>query len=681
MGNLCSKIFNVNNSNLKEKLIDDSTKNPIEDLDNNITIDPQKKVKKKPKPNNKKKKDNDSDNNIYDEDSESDEDTEKENKSKKKNKKKIKKEDSDEDSESDDSEKVKKPKKRKKKNNKKKKKKEREEESDSESEDSEYENLEDLIKKKKNKLKIEELNYEQTEQKIIEPEYQDLPQKRKLAVYLLSNDYAIFKRHLMEVQKLSDEEFNELFEGNTDYQKFNVKNQKEFNQVVQKFDDNKDLIMEWYNREDYYKFVLQIWKPNILQKLKNAENQNEKKEILKQYKIDTSSWDNTEFSVHFNTCINQSPIKDYAERMKKYIKADYGDFDELIKSVDKCKTNIKNSEETSCKETIKSNIDTTMTKIINEFVPNFITSLSNGYNEFNQEKEKKEEEMANKRIKNYFEEVKLNKLCGKKDSKCYNNFYLNGISEKNKKLLVKEVKQLYAKEDALYNTDNKIEMEKIKELSKKFNEEGEKVCKIGLIDQSKMLFNNNQFKNAVLGLSIANVTYTYLHLGQTFINFNKNFLEFKTELERIKRNFEKHKKEVELIPDDIDEAVEQIIKTGQKFKQDLDDIDELINNIKNEINNQDIEKGKAYGNLVASTALTAMSAIGTHLTGDKKYGGSTAANIAALVGNVIDIKKINKNIEEYEKIYKEAEDLRNEINQEIDKLRNKFNNLSTKHFG
>ena len=76
-----------------------------------------------------------------------------------------------------------------------------------------------------------------------------------------------------------------------------------------------------------------------------------------------------------------------------------------------------------------------------------------------------------------------------------------------------------------------------------------------------------------------------------------------------------------------------------------------------------------------------MSAFGTHLTGDKKYGGSTAANIAALVGNVIDIKKINKNIEEYEKIYKEAEDLRNEINQEIDKLRNKFNNLSTKHFG
>ncbi len=106
-----------------------------------------------------------------------------------------------------------------------------------------------------------------------------------------------------------------------------------------------------------------------------------------------------------------------------------------------------------------------------------------------------------------------------------------------------------------------------------------------------MFFYNDQFKNAILGLSIANVCYTYLYLGKTFNNCNKNFLEFKTEFERIKRNFEKHKKEVELISDDdIDETAEQIIKTGKKFKEDLDDIDELINKIKNEINKQDIEK-------------------------------------------------------------------------------------------
>ncbi len=71
--------------------------------------------------------------------------------------------------------------------------------------------------------------------------------------------------------------------------------------------------MEWYNREDYYKFGLKIWKPNILQKLKNADSLNEKNEILKQNKINTSSWDN-EFSEYFNIIINQSSIKTYAER-------------------------------------------------------------------------------------------------------------------------------------------------------------------------------------------------------------------------------------------------------------------------------------------------------------------------------------------------------------------------------
>lgn len=96
-----------------------------------------------------------------------------------------------------------------------------------------------------------------------EIEYKDLSQKRKLAEYLISSDYNIFKRHLSEVQNLNDEQFNELFEGNTDYKKFNVQNQKNFNQLVAKFDDNKDLIMKWYNKEDYYIFILEIWKPNI----------------------------------------------------------------------------------------------------------------------------------------------------------------------------------------------------------------------------------------------------------------------------------------------------------------------------------------------------------------------------------------------------------------------------------
>ena len=41
--------------------------------------------------------------------------------------------------------------------------------------------------------------------------------------------------------------------------------------------------------------------------------------------IDTSKWDK-DFQVHFNIIIDHAPIKKYAERMKYYIKEDYGNF-------------------------------------------------------------------------------------------------------------------------------------------------------------------------------------------------------------------------------------------------------------------------------------------------------------------------------------------------------------------
>ena len=665
MGNLCSKYFNFNNSteDLKEKLSDNPKKTPIEDLENHRTKKSNNKIKKNKKSKKKNKKDNDSNNESSDENSESyDSESDSNNDS------------SDENSDTDSSEDSEKPKKKKKKKEKKKreKNKDNKKESDSEREESEIEDLEQKI--------IEQSDI-QIEKKIV-PKYQDLPQKRKLAEYLISNDSNIFKRHLLEVQNLSDEEFNELFEGNTEYQNFNVQNKAKFTQLVAKFDDNQDLIIEWYNREDYYKFILEIWKPNILQKLKEADNQNAKNEILIHFKINTSNWD-ADFKDYFDIIINQAPIKDLAERMKYYIKEDYGNFDELIKNVDKCKTKIQNSEQTSCKNTIKANIDTTMNKIINGFIPGFLKNTENGFNEFKKEKKKKQEEIANKKISNYIVDTQFTAF----DGEINPEDNLKGLSEKNKKLLTKEIKKLYEKENNSCLIDNSVdnikEMEKIKELSKKFNEEGENFCKMEIKDQTELLFNNEQFKNSVLCLSIANASYTYLHLGKTFMDFNNNFKEFRNELTRIKSNFEKHKKEVELITDDIDidEAIKQIINTGKKFQEDLDDIDNLINNINNEINKQKAEKTKVYGNTITSAALIVVSAFGSKITnGDNNYLNSTAANIAAIIGNVIDIQKIEESIEEYQKIAKEAEELRKDINKEIDNLRNKFYALSTKHF-
>ena len=99
-----------------------------------------------------------------------------------------------------------------------------------------------------------------------------------------------------------------------------------------------------------------------------------------------------------------------------------------------------------------------------------------------------------------------------------------------------------------------------------------------------------------------------------------------------------------------------------------------------EINNQEKRKSEVKVNTIVSGVGILVGGGGSALADDSsEYNQSFFANVAAIVGNIIDLKLIDKNIEEYTKLYGEAEKLMNEITQEIDKLRNKFNLLSTKH--
>ena len=168
--------------------------------------------------------------------------------------------------------------------------------------------------------------------------------------------------------------------------------------------------------------------------------------------------------------------------MKYYIKEDYGNFDELIKRVDKCKSNVEKSEETICKNTLKANTDSAIDKIINQFIPGFISNMKDGYNKFKEEKQKKQEDIAVEKIKLYKENEykKYNKDSNDFDyfdceesSNEIPNDYLEGLSEKNKTLLINEVKKMYENENKNSETNDVKEMEEIKKLAKKFNEEGE----------------------------------------------------------------------------------------------------------------------------------------------------------------------------------------------------------------
>ncbi len=519
--------------------------------------------------------------------------------------------------------------------------------------------------------------------------YQDIPQKRKLAEYLLSNDLNIFKRHLGEVKILDDEEFYELFEGNTEFN-YTTSMKKEFKQLAQKFEDNHELTIEWYNNEEYYEWILQIWRPNILQKLKEADDEKEQNALLSKHKIDISKWDD-KFREHFQIVIESKPIKTLAERMKNYIKADYGNFDELIKSVNHCKKKVdKGKEESHCNTTLGANLDTTMNRILKEFVPQFVNKImSQGENIFNETKKKEEEKAINdileagltpekekklidqvKKIYDKSEKKEENKKCNKDDEKDI----FSSLFEYNKEY------------EELEKLSNKFNSEKTDEdfmVSEEEEKEDLKFVPLNIKEKGEVIFSNKMVKHAILGLSLANVSYSVLHLAKTFMDYKRYSQQFTERLNDIKKKFQRHQNDVTLIDEDIDKAIEQIIKCGQNFQSDLDEVEELMSEIKDAINGVKNERNTSILNIIASSGGILLGIFGastTKGTDRLEYASATLADFLALVANGVDIATQNKLLQQFSENMEEAKKLQTEIKEEIDKLREKYSQLTTKHF-
>jgi hypothetical protein len=510
------------------------------------------------------------------------------------------------------------------------------------------------------------------------PKYPDISQKRKLAEFLISNDFNIFKKHLEQVKQLSDEDFYELFKGNTNHN-FNVPNKRKFKELAQKFDDNYELISNYYNNEEYYDNIKKIWRLNILQKLKEEEDFSKKEEIMKKINLNQNEWDK-EFKEYFYSIIMQKSEKPYGERIKNYIQADYGNFDDLIKNVNKCKKNVEKSEESHCNKVLKANLDTTASKLISKFLPLFLKNFEEEIRKMPDELRKKEEQNAYDRIKDMI------------------------VNESDRNKLIKEVEKIYAKEITQSQKENATfgfvsEFEELKILSIKFTEQEEKEWgifeddeeildfkEVGFSDKAQVFFKNNAIKHAYLGLSLANLTYSLLHLGQTFMNkeiLNNLNKKYKAELDRIENNFRKHQSKVEIIPDDIDEAIEKIIELGKIFQTDLDEINELISNIENDILGVQTEKNKSIFNAIGSGLGGLLGIVGMAYTEGndrKEYAGGTLADILALIANCSDISVQQKIINDLKTNRDRANNLKKEIEKEIDKLRQKFEALKCKHY-
>ena len=402
-----------------------------------------------------------------------------------------------------------------------------------------------------------------------------------------------------------------------------------------------------------------IWKKNILQKLKEANNENEQNQILRSYNIDTSKWDG-EFKEYFQIIINTKPIKDLAERMKNYIETDYGNFDDLIKTVNKCKNRVKNSDNNHCNKVFGANLNTSMNKVLKEFIPKFLKNIADEIGNIPSILKEKEKEKATNTVKSL------------------------SLTSTEEKKLIDEIKKIYENSEKEKNNISSIfdvnkEFKQLKDLSCKFNAENfdfdsdndddnnELVFnELDFKDKANTIFSNKMIKHAILGISLANATYSCLHCANTFMNYKLFSKQFAERLDLIKKNFEKHQNKVELIPDDIDEAIEQVIKCGQNFNQDLEDVEELINEINDAINGVQNEKNSSILNIIGSSGGLLIGIFGFSVTeGDDRieYATASLADVLAIVANTSDVMVRSKQLKEYEKYLNDAKELKKKYKQ------------------
>lgn len=481
-------------------------------------------------------------------------------------------------------------------------------------------------------------------------------EKRKLAIYLVQKGQKKYLEFIPEIKNLNDEQFNNLFKGNTDYNNFNSSNPTHFKELVQKFGDHYDILSEFYDDEKYYPMILELWKANCFLNMKGKDDM-EQKQILKYYGVKTEIWDE-KFKNHVKSVTTESLSKEEIARvLKNYIASDFGDFDEYVKTTTRCTKNIDKNEKTYCGKILKTKLDENMEQAFKTLFPIFKERYINDNTLLSDYQKMQEKAAINKMIK-------------------------SGMTEAESKRIIKEIIKKYEEEKFTGTFNPNEELKKVKDISIKFSKG--KLDELSFKEKAEVSFSNKMIKHAVFGISLMNLTYGILHLGQRLFHYDEIKAELKARLDDINKSYEKHKNKASSIPDDIDEAIEYIKKLNAEFNSDLEKLQELIQDIKDAINNEKTERNKSIFQLFFSLFSGGVGGAAAHLSKDMKdkieYASSSIFNFINSGLNGVDIYKAVKNINELEKAEKEALVLRKDIENEITKLKEKFENLKTAHF-
>ena len=494
---------------------------------------------------------------------------------------------------------------------------------------------------------------------------------RKIIEYLLEDDIDDYSRWLPFIEDFNSEQIEKLLKGERNYA-YPVKNKDIFNNLVLKFDNFDAIISKWYQKEENYKYIKQLWLQYICIeeiRLLLKEDKDDQKLInyLEKKKIDYSQWPK-EVKEEFKKCAKKtvgSAI--HEEEFKKEMNTQHSLFNNAFKSItelkDKIVTLFKDTDK-KAQELFEKNCNPVITTLIGGIFGTVATKL----------------------ISTAKESI---------DYKCFENFLVKQIQEyaidkcDAKKIAADIIKSNICPADGIFNWkvssygildlfddtfDNCTSYgnnygDKIMEL----NLEGKENETISLGKSIKTIFKSNLVCGLVSFVSFANLCFSAYKFNKisklTETVAGKNY---ENQLKDIKTRFREHLNELDLTGD-CNHFLAKINYVKNNIESDLKELEALIVNIEADIKLFNKEKKESIASLAVSIIFGGSAALGSIVaTGGLSTGlyiASLVSNIMSGAVNVVNIKNCISSIEELERIKKDAEEEKKIMEQKIDELK------------
>lgn len=97
---------------------------------------------------------------------------------------------------------------------------------------------------------------------------------RDITYSLLEDDVKIYRKFISDIKRMDSTSFKCMFNGDKSYKNYKVKNRLQFNLLLDKFDNFRVLLVEWYEDKNTYQYLKELWSNYIsLESLKEKNNQ------------------------------------------------------------------------------------------------------------------------------------------------------------------------------------------------------------------------------------------------------------------------------------------------------------------------------------------------------------------------------------------------------------------------